>query len=126
MTPDARPSHRLARRRWRLGSGLVLFGYVTTHLVNHALGLVSLDAAESMLRFAVQIWSSVPGTLLLYGAAGIHVALAFLALYERRTLRMPLMEIVRYVLGFAIPLLLITHVTQTRVAADLVLRVAEV
>ena len=71
-----------------------------------------------MLRVAVRIWSSVPGTLLLYGAAGIHVALAFLALYERRTLRMPLMEIVRYVLGFAIPLLLITHVTRTRVAAE--------
>lgn len=119
MTPDARPSRRLSRRRWRLASGLVLFGYVTTHLVNHALGLVSLDAAEAMLRVAVRIWGSVPGTLLLYGAVGVHVALAFVALYERRTLRMPLVEIVRYVLGFTIPLLLIPHVTATRLAAEL-------
>jgi adenylate cyclase len=119
VTFDARPSRRLSRRRWRLASGLVLFGYVTTHLVNHALGLVSLDAAEAMLRVAVSVWSSIPGTLLLYGAVGVHVALAFVALYERRTLRMPLVEVVRYVLGFAIPLLLITHVTATRVAAEM-------
>jgi adenylate cyclase len=97
----------------------VLFGYVTTHLVNHALGLVSLDAAETMLRIAVRTWGSAPGTLLLYGAAGVHIVLAFVALYERRTLRMPLVEIVRYVLGFAIPLLLIAHVVATRVAAEL-------
>ena len=117
--PRTRPSFRVSRRRLRLGSGLVLFGYVTTHLVNHALGLVSLDAAESTLRIAVSVWSSLPGTLLLYGAAGVHVALAFMALYERRTLRMPIVEIVRYVLGFTIPLLLITHVVATRAAAGL-------
>lgn len=120
MTPDARrPSHRLARRRWRLGSGLVLFGYVASHLVNHALGLVSLETAETMLRVAVSAWASLPGTLLLYGAVGVHVALAFVALYERRTLRMPAVEIVRYVLGFAIPVLLIGHVAATRAAAEL-------
>ncbi len=28
-------------RRIRLASGLVLFGYVTTHFLNHALGLIS-------------------------------------------------------------------------------------
>ena len=116
--PGDRP-FRLTGRRLRLGSGLVLFGYVTTHLVNHALGLVSLEAAESMLRVAVTVWSSLPGTLLLYGAAGVHVALAFVAVYERRTLRLPAVEIVRYVLGFAIPLLLVTHVVATRAAAGL-------
>jgi adenylate cyclase len=117
--PEAPRHFRLTRRRLRLASGLVLFGYVTTHLVNHALGLVSLDAAESMLRAAVLVWSSLPGTLLLFGAAAVHVFLAFVALYERRTLRMPPVEIVRYVLGFAIPLLLITHVVATRVSAEL-------
>ena len=110
---------RVPRRRLRLASGLVLFAYVATHLVNHALGLVSLDAAEAMLRATVAVWTSVPGTVLLYGAAGIHVLLAFVALYERRTLRMPLMEVVRYTLGFAIPLLLIGHVFATRIAGEM-------
>src|SRR2546425_1604276 len=37
----------LSVRRVRLWSGLVLFAYVTTHLANHSLGLVSLDAMEA-------------------------------------------------------------------------------
>lgn len=34
-------------RRLRLITGLVLFAYLTTHLANHALGLISLDAMET-------------------------------------------------------------------------------
>ena len=33
-------------RRLRLWSGLVLFVYVATHLANHSLGLISLEAME--------------------------------------------------------------------------------
>ena len=121
MTSAARSAgaFRSPRRRLRLASGLILFAYVATHLVNHAVGLVSLEAAETMLRATVRVWTSWPGTVVLYGAAAIHVLLAFVALYERRTLRMPAMEVVRYTLGFAIPLLLIGHVTATRVAGQL-------
>lgn len=105
------------RRTLRLGSGLVMLAYAAMHLANHALGLYSLDAAEGMLRFAVALWFSLPGTALLYGAAAVHVTLAVVALYERRTLRMPPVEALRYALGFAIPLLLIGHVFGTRIAA---------
>ena len=67
------PRFNLSRRYLRLGSGLVLFVYVTSHLVNHALGLVSLAFAETGLRIAVGIWHSWPGTGLLYGAAAAHL-----------------------------------------------------
>ena len=77
----------LTRQDLRLGSGLVLFVYVAAHLTNHALGLISVDAAEHGLHVAVAVWHSLPGTVLLYGAAGIHITLALVALYERRTLR---------------------------------------
>ena len=56
------------RRSLRLASGLVLFTYITAHLINHALGLVSLKTAEAALEFAVEVWSSPLGTVLLYGA----------------------------------------------------------
>ena len=112
------PLHGLRlRRTWRLASGLVLLAYAGLHLVNHALALYSFQAAEAMLRVLVTIWFSLPGTVLLYGAATVHVALAFAALYERRTLRMPLLEGLRYALGFSIPWLLVGHVFGTRVAA---------
>src|SRR5437764_12521270 len=83
------------RRDLRLASGIVLFTYVTVHLSCHALGLVSLDVAERALRVTVLLWHSPPGTLLLYGAAAVHISLALLAVYDRRTLRMPPLQALR-------------------------------
>jgi len=103
-------------RDLRLASGLVLFFYVATHLANHALGLVSIAVAERGLAIAVGVWQSLPGTLLLYGAAAAHVTLAFAAIYRRRTLRMPPAELLRIFLGLGIPMLLIGHAIGTRVA----------
>jgi CDGSH-type Zn-finger protein/ferredoxin/uncharacterized Fe-S cluster protein YjdI len=113
------PAYRMTRRDLRLGSGLVLFAYVAAHLANHALGLVSVNVAEVSLRVAVAFWHSLPGTMLLYSAAAIHLALALAAVYERRTLRMPAPEALRIALGFGIPLLLIGHLTSTRFAFEL-------
>ena len=113
------PAYRVTRRDLRLGSGLVLFVYITAHLANHALGLVSVNVAEVGLRVAVAFWHSVPGTVLLYSAATIHFALALVAVYERRTLRMPAPEAIRIALGFGIPLLLIGHLASTRFAFEL-------
>src|SRR5215470_12136092 len=112
-------ANRVTSRDLRLASGLVLFTYLAAHLANHALGLVSLDAAEIGLRVAVAVWHSLPGTVLLYSAAVIHLALAMIAVYERRTLRMPAIEVLRIAMGFSMPLLLIGHLTSTRFAFEL-------
>jgi adenylate cyclase len=106
------------RRDLRLASGIVLFTYVTLHLSCHALGLVSLDAAESALRVTVMLWHSPPGTLLLYGAAATHICLALLAVYDRRTLRMPPLQALRIVLGMTMPVALIGHFIATRYAFE--------
>jgi adenylate cyclase len=50
----------LSARRVRLASGLVLFAYVTTHLANHALGLVSLDAMEAGRVYFLALWRAPP------------------------------------------------------------------
>ena len=109
---------RLTRQHLRLASGVILFTYVAAHLTNHALGLISLAAAERGLRLAVAAWHSLPGTVLLYGGAAIHITLAFVALYEHRTLRMPPSELLRIALGFGIPTLLIAHAVTTRLAFE--------
>jgi adenylate cyclase len=106
-------------RRLRLSTGLVLFAYVTTHLLNHGLGLVSLDAMEAGRRGFLAFWRSPIGSFLLYGSLLIHIALAFWALYDRRTLRMPLWEAAQLALGLCIPPLLIGHVFGTRVTWEL-------
>ena len=107
-----------SRRNLRLASGLVLFTYVTLHLVCHALGLVSLDAAEAGLRATVRLWHSGPGTVLLYGAAALHIGLALFAIYERRTLRMAPLNALRIALGLVMPLALIGHFVGTRYAFE--------
>jgi len=61
-----------SRRDLRFASGIVLFTYLTGHLINHALGLVSLNAAEVGLDYATAFWQSPAGTFLLYGGALTH------------------------------------------------------
>jgi adenylate cyclase len=103
----------------RLASGLVLFTYIAAHLANHALGLVSVATAEAGLEIAVEVWDSWPGTVLLYGAAVIHFLLALWSVYERRTFRLPPLELLRIALGFTLPILLIGHAANTRLAYEL-------
>src|SRR5262245_1921999 len=109
----------LTVRNLRLATGLVLFTYITAHMVNHALGLISLQVAEDGLGYAVEVWYSPAGTLLLYGAFGIHFVLALWSVYERRTLRLPPIELLRIALGFTLPILLINHAANTRLAYDM-------
>lgn len=107
-------------RDLRLASGLVLFAYIMTHLTNHALGLVSLDFAEEGLVASAEYWSSQYGTILLYSAFSLHFFLAFWALYQRRTLRLPPLELLRIGLGFWLPVVLMGHFTATRLEFELI------
>lgn len=110
---------QFTRRRLRLGSGLILVVYLASHLANHAAGLISLDAAEDARLAYVAFWRSLPATAALYAAFVIHIGLAFMALYERHTLRMPPAEWLRLAAGFGIPFLLLAHFTGTRLAYEL-------
>src|SRR5262245_37926724 len=82
-------------RRLRLASGLVMFAYVTTHFVNHSLGLVSVQVMDRALEHIYQYWASLLGSVLLYGAFATHYSLALWALWLRRSLKMPFDEAVR-------------------------------
>src|SRR5262249_18566734 len=103
-------------RRLRLASGLVMFAYVTTHFVNHSLGLVSVQLMDQALEHIYAYWASPLGGVLLYGAFATHYSLALWALWLRRSLKMPFAEATQLVLGFSIPFFLTDHVLQTRVA----------
>src|SRR5215472_14457169 len=103
-------------RRLRLISGLVMLAYVTMHLLNHAVGLISLDAMENVLWYIFRIWTNRPAQLLLYSSFLVHYGLALYALWQRRTLRLRASELSQLVLGFAIPLLLVRHVVVTRIS----------
>jgi adenylate cyclase len=103
-------------RQLRLSSGLVMLAYVTMHLLNHAVGLISLTAMEDVLWYIFRIWSNRPAQLLLYGSFLVHYGLALWALWQRRSLRLRPSELSQIVLGFAIPILLAQHVVGTRIS----------
>jgi len=106
------------RARLRLWSGCVLFTYVTLHLANHALGLISLDAMETGRSWFLAIWRNPLGTAILYASFVVHPLNAFWVLYRRRTLRMPAWEATQLLLGLTIPPLLAAHFVGTRLAHD--------
>ena len=101
-------------RQLRLASGVVMFVYLTLHLVNHALGILSLDLAEHGLRGALIIWRNPVASFLLYSAAAVHVSLALWTLYSRRAWDLPWIEVIRLLAGFGFPLLLIGHAVNAR------------
>jgi adenylate cyclase len=101
-------------RRLRLISGLILFAYVFTHLLNHALCNASILAADAMLLAQKWIWQGVAGSLALYGALLIHMALGLHALYARRTAPRSLPEAAQLALGLVFPLLVANHLAVTR------------
>src|SRR6185295_6512135 len=66
-------------RGLRLVTGLVIAAYVTGHFLNHALGIVSVEAMDALRRVLSAWWRSLPGTVLLYGALLTHFALALVS-----------------------------------------------
>ena len=115
--------HILARgdvlQRLRLVTGLILFIFAATHFLNHALGLVSLDAMESLQQARKAVTRSWPGTVILLAAFVTHVLLALYKLSRRLTWRLPIWEAAQIVSGFSIPLFLITHAVFNRGAASM-------
>ncbi|HYL24823.1 MAG TPA: adenylate/guanylate cyclase domain-containing protein [Burkholderiales bacterium] len=106
-------------RHVRLATGLVLFAYVTTHLLNHACGLLGLAAMEAGRKLFIAAWRSPVGAAALYASLATHLALALWSLFQRRQLRIPLWEGAQLMLGLAIPTLLITHAIGTHLASGL-------
>jgi adenylate cyclase len=101
-------------RRLQLASGLLMLTYLFLHLVNHALGIASLDLAGRGLVLALRLWRSTPGTIALYGAASVHFALALHTIYGRRHWALPAAEWIRLWAGLSLPMLLIRHAVTLR------------
>lgn len=109
----------LTERRLRITTGLILASYITIHLSNHMLGLISLDAMEAMRAVVTSFWRSSVGGILIYGSILTHFSLALMSLYRRTTLRMPIWELAQLTLGLSIIPLLAGHFSGTWGAREL-------
>ena len=105
-------------RRIHLASGLVLFAFVTTHLLNHSLGLISLEALETGRAWFLLLWRTPVGALMLYGALLTHFLLALWSIFRRRSFRLRSVDWAQLLLGLSIPVLLVSHALNTRLAYE--------
>jgi adenylate cyclase len=109
----------ISLRQVRLVTGVILFAYLVSHFLNHALGNISLDALAAGVQIHVAFWQFLPITILFYAACVMHTALGIWALYERRHFRWKAIEPLQLALGLSIPMLIIAHVIGIRLGQTL-------
>ena len=106
-------------RQVRLACGLVLFAYLVSHFLNHALGNISMDALAVGVYYHTVFWQFLPVAITFYTAALVHAGLGVWALYQRRQFRWKAIEPLQLVLGLSIPALIIAHITGVRLGETL-------
>lgn len=97
-------------RGLRIGTGLVLFIFVTLHLINVSLGLVSLEAMEAGRPYFMEMWSNPVGGNILIVSMVVHMALGLAAVYWRNTLRLAPYDAVQLVSALLIVPLMAAHI----------------
>jgi adenylate cyclase len=106
-------------RQVRLVCGLVLFAYLVSHFLNHALGNISMDALASGVYYHTAFWQFLAVAIAFYTAALVQAGLGIWARYERRQFRWKAIEPLQLVLGLSIPALIITHIAGVRLGHTL-------
>ena len=106
-------------RQVRLACGVVLFSYLVSHFLNHALGNISMEALAAGVYYHTLFWQFLPVAILFYAAALLHAGLGVWALYQRRQFRWRAIEPLQLVLGLSIPALIIAHITGVRLGQTL-------
>src|SRR6516225_1965638 len=106
-------------RQVRLASGLVLFTYLVSHFLNHALGNISVEALTEGVHYHTLFWQFLPVAIILYTAVLVHFSLGIWALYQRRQFAWRTIELLQLLLGLSIPLLIASHIIGARLGETL-------
>jgi adenylate cyclase len=111
--------HGIGVRQVRLASGLVLFAYLISHFLNHALGNISMNALAAGVYYHTLFWQSLPVAVILYTAILLHSGLGIWALYQRRQFAWRTTELLQLLLGLSVPALVAFHVIGARLGLTL-------
>jgi adenylate cyclase len=103
-------------RQVRLVCGVILFAYLVSHFLNHALGNISMNALAAGVYYHTEFWQFLPVAIVLYTAMLLHFALGIWALYQRRQFSWKTIEPLQLVLGLSIPMLIVAHIVGVRLS----------
>jgi len=102
----------------RLWTGLILFAFVLCHLLNHALGIISVRAQNQGVDILLWPWTNPVGVVILTTAGLTHIGVNLYTLWRRRTLRLKPWQAVQYISGLLVPVLILDHVIANRVLVE--------
>jgi adenylate cyclase len=114
-----RSTRAIGLRQVRLACGVVLYAYLVSHFLNHALGNISMDALAVGVRYHTLFWQFLPVATVFYAAVAIHGSLGIWALYQRRQFHWKAIEPLQLVLGLSIPALIAAHIIGARLGQTL-------
>ncbi|MEM7439385.1 MAG: 2Fe-2S iron-sulfur cluster-binding protein [Pseudomonadota bacterium] len=101
----------IVRRTALIVTGIFLYLFVTSHLVNLILGLISVELMDAARPWLSGMWSGPFTRNILMMSLMIHFFLALYSLYLRNTLRVSTYDAVQLGCGILIIPLLAPHVT---------------
>ena len=107
--PPNKNTSAIAMRALRIWSGLFLLAFVTSHLINLSLGLISIDTMDAARPYLSGVWTGPIVGLLLSVSLISHFVLGLWALYVRPTLRTNTQDMVQLLTGMIVVPLLATH-----------------
>ncbi|MFT5506426.1 MAG: adenylate cyclase [Gammaproteobacteria bacterium] len=98
----------------RTYSGVVLVVFVTLHLLNHSMGIVSIELAEAYRKTIGSLFQTLSGQILLYGSITTHFLIALRAVYLKSSFKLKAWQWGQLLLGLSFPPLIFAHVIGTR------------
>ena len=109
----------IGQRQVRLVTGAIMFAYLISHFLNHALGNISTEAMAIGVHYHTEFWQFLPVAIVFYSACLVHTGLGIWALYRRREFHWKAIEPLQLALGLSIPMLIVAHVVGVRLGQTL-------
>lgn len=106
-------------RQVRLVTGAIMFAYLISHFLNHALGNISTEALAIGVYYHTEFWQFLPVAITFYSSCLVHTALGIWALYQRREFHWKTIEPLQLTLGLSVPMLIVAHVVGARLGQTL-------
>ncbi len=100
---------RTILRSLRIATGLYLLAYITSHLINLSLGLVSIETMDAARPYLSGVWGNAITQPILTTALVVHYSIGLWSIYTRPSISGTAQDVVQALSGLAIIPLMAIH-----------------
>ena len=98
-------------RQLRVYTGSLLFFYALTHLLNHSVNVISIEAADFVREnYFHLIWKNPVAYFLLYASLAIHIVLGFYSILTKKSFKITGREWIQILFPVLALLVLLQHI----------------